>query len=81
MGDLHSIRIRASYDPETGAITCENPGNGFDEGVLARWYPDNDRDASGESDPFDTEVTDGEAGAGGAWDAAMAFVTGFNSGV
>lgn len=64
--DFSPIRFRATLDPETGEITCDNAGMNFDGDVRAEWHPDEaqgsedgeeftgeDSDAKGTDEPGD----------------------------
>jgi hypothetical protein len=43
--DFSPLRIAATLDPSTGAITCDDAGMNFDGDVLAEWHPDEEQDA------------------------------------
>lgn len=49
----HPLRFRATYDPETGKLTCETANSGARPDIAAHWYPD--KESEGEADdPFET---------------------------
>lgn len=49
------LRMRATYDPVTGQITCVNAGTNFHGDLRAEWHPDEDlnpeegQDAAGQN--------------------------------
>ncbi len=43
MGVFDPLRFRATLDPATGVITCDNAGMSFGGDVLAQWYPDDEQ--------------------------------------
>jgi hypothetical protein len=54
MSSFDSLRFRVSLNPATGELTCDEPGNGFDSGIQAQWYPDNNEDPfGGGENPFE----------------------------
>ena len=55
--DFSPLRFRATLDPATGAITCDNAGMNFDGDVLAEWHPDEEQgsDADENADGQDGE--------------------------
>lgn len=40
MADFSPLRIRATRDPSTGAITCDNAGANFDGDIRCEFHPD-----------------------------------------
>jgi hypothetical protein len=40
--EFDPIRFRASLDPETGEITCDDAGMNIDGDIRAEWHPDED---------------------------------------
>jgi hypothetical protein len=40
MADSSPLRIRATLDPSTGAITCDNAGANFDGDIRCEFHPD-----------------------------------------
>lgn len=49
----YALRFRATYDPETGILTCEETSGGVVSGLAAKWRPE---DAPGDNpfaDPFE----------------------------
>ena len=49
----HPLRFRATYDPETGKLSCENANSGAGPDIAAHWYPDKESD--GDDDLFGTD--------------------------
>jgi hypothetical protein len=43
MADFSPLRIRATRDPATGEITCDDAGADFDGDISAQWHPDGPR--------------------------------------
>ena len=39
-GQFHQLRMRATYDPATGKLTCASPGTHFGGDIRAEWHPD-----------------------------------------
>jgi hypothetical protein len=39
-GRFDQLRMRATYDPATGQLTCATPGTHFGGDIRAEWYPD-----------------------------------------
>jgi hypothetical protein len=64
MGAFDPLRIRATLDPATGGITCNDAGMNFDGDIRAEFYPDADRD-SGEDDKGTGSSAAGGSGDGG----------------
>ena len=56
----YPLRVRATYDPETGVLTCEDTSGRAFAGIPARWYPDNAQD----DNPFADDDDNGGDGAG-----------------
>ena len=46
--DLSPLRVRATLDPTTGAITCDDAGISFDGDIRGDWYPDEEQEADDE---------------------------------
>jgi hypothetical protein len=43
--DFSPLRVRATLDPATGAITCDDAGISFDGDIRGEWHPDEEQDA------------------------------------
>lgn len=43
--DFSPLKFRATRDPVTGAITCDNLGINFDGDIRAEWHPDEEQDS------------------------------------
>jgi hypothetical protein len=56
-GVFDPIIMRASLDPATGIITCDNGGIAYEGDVRADWHPDEERDG-GEADGSDERNDD-----------------------
>lgn len=56
----HPLRLRASLDPATGAVSCDDTGTNFHGGIPAEWIPDAPAGEAGASgtDSFLTSTTD-----------------------
>jgi hypothetical protein len=62
--DFSPIKFRATLDPATGAITCDNAGMNFQGDIRAEWHPDAKQGSDG-ADESTGEDGDGQ-GNGGA---------------
>ncbi len=66
VADLDPLHFRATLDPATGEITCDNTGMSIDGDLRARWFPADDGGAFDEDDddhPADqAEETDAPEG-------------------
>ena len=52
---LHPLRLRASLDPATGAMTCDDAGMTFHGDIAAIWIPDGADAPAGEADASGTD--------------------------
>ena len=52
---LHPLRLRASLDPATGAVTCNDAGMTFHGDIPATWMPDEADAPTGEADASGTD--------------------------
>jgi hypothetical protein len=43
--DINPLRFRATLDPATGTITCDNAGMNFHGDIRAEFHPDEDQEA------------------------------------
>ena len=60
MAGFDALHMRATLDPATGLITCDNAGTNFNGDVVAEWHPDDQGDAEG-GDGMADEDGDGMA--------------------
>ena len=51
----HPLRLRASRDPATGAMTCDDAGMTFHGDIPATWMPDEADAPTGEADASGTD--------------------------
>ncbi len=51
--DFSPLKFRATLDPATGVLTCDNAGMNFDGDIRAEWHPDEEQDSDEESDTVD----------------------------
>jgi hypothetical protein len=51
LANIDPLRFRATYDPSTGELTCDEAGNAFDGAIQAQWYPAVGEEADAENVP------------------------------
>jgi len=60
MADFSPLHIRATRDPATGEITCDNAGCNFDGDIRAEWYPDQNSEGQTGQDTEDATNIDSD---------------------
>jgi hypothetical protein len=65
--DFSPLTFRATLDPATGAITCDNAGMNFDGDIRAEFHPDAEQDSDGDEEgSSDATGTSGPGATSGA---------------
>jgi hypothetical protein len=57
--DFSPLKFRATLDPQTGAITCDNAGMNFDGDILAEFHPDAEQGSGDDDATPDARSTSG----------------------
>jgi hypothetical protein len=53
LGDFDPLKFRATLDPATGIIACDNAGQSFGGDIRAEWHPDPVQGSDAEVEPAD----------------------------